>query len=279
MLVYLPALSAALIWAYCVIIYRQISIRSNVISVNIWRLVSSTLFLFILSLLFTGFNLSIGLVYASLSGMITLGIGDTLYFYSCVMAGASVATPIVFTYIIFIQLTASLFGEPLTLSKIIASIMAFIGITILSRKREGEGVNRFKGVILAVISMFVWVIGQTALKPAVIYSDPIDVTFIRSLTGLITLTLIYSGTAVKHINMMRTDKYKLLVLGVLDIGIGAYLYILSISLLGLSITVILTSLMPLFTQILAIITKTEKVTIIEVLSAILIILAIILCIS
>jgi len=272
---YLPAFIAAIIWSYSILVYRDLSIKTNALVINIWRLIYSVIFLTLLSILFSsGLEDPTGLYFAAISGFFTLGIGDSLYFYSCVYAGASVATPIIYTYIILIQLTATLYGERLTLSKFLASILAFLGIYLLARKKGDEGKDRIKGIILSLIAMVMWVIGQTAIKPAVISTDVINVTLFRALAGVFTLIVIMRILGVKWVIEDKSVHVRTSFFGILDIGIGALLYIFSISLIGLSLTVILTSLMPLFTQILAVVTKREKVSYIEFISAILILLAI-----
>lgn len=282
MLEHVPAITAAVIWSYSVLIYKDFSIKTDAVIINIWRLLSAMLFLLILYFIFSDKVISVGILYASISGILTLGFGDSLYFYSCVYASASIATPIIYTYIIFIQLTASLYGEYLTISKIFASILAFIGIFLLARKKD-ENIDvdrkiRLKGIIYAIIAMFLWVGGQTILKPAVAEANTIDVTLYRTIAGLITLLIISSFFKIKIVKLDRLGQFKLHIFGILDIGVGTLLYVFSISLIGLGKTVILTSLMPLLTQFFAVATHREKISFLEVASAILIIIAVIICI-
>lgn len=279
MLEYFPALIAALIWSYSILIYKDLSIEKNVISVNIWRLTASSIFLIFIYLVFSR-ELSLGLLYAFLSGALALGLGDSLYFYGSVYAGASVATPITYTYIILIQLTSTLYGEPLTFNRTIASLIAFIGIVLLARKSRitADKKLRNKGIFYSILCMLFWTVGQTMLKPAVLYSDTISINLFRSLSGLLTLFLISKLIGIKLSVFERYNQFKISLFGILDIGIGTLLYITSISTIGLGITVILTSIMPLFTQVFAFFSGREKVTYIEIISAIFIVIAIILCI-
>ena len=280
MLGHLSALVAAAIWAYSILVYKDLSIKENPLVINIWRLTASSIFLILICILTTGLNPSIGYLYAALSGALVLALGDSLYFYGSVYAGAAVSAPIVYTYIVLIQLASVIVGEELTLNKIVASVMCFIAIFLLTRKRRTmKRKEQFsKGILCSIGCAILWVIGQTVLKPAVFFSSFLEVTFIRSLCGLFTLVILAYSLKINVELFERRKQSKLFGFGILDIGIGALLYIFAISEIGLGNTVILVSISPLLTQFFANITGREKVTLLEMFSAIIIFLAITICV-
>jgi len=280
MLGHLAALVAAIIWAYSILVYKDFSIEENPLVINIWRLIASSTFLILVCILTVGFNPSIGYLYAALSGILVLALGDSLYFYGSVYAGAAVAAPIVYTYIILIQLTSVIVGEELTLNKIVASVMCFFAIFLLTRKKRTiRRKDQFsKGILCSIGSVILWVIGQTVLKPAVILSSFLEVTFIRSLFGLLTLVVLAYFLKLNVKVFEKRKQSKLFSFGILDIGIGALLYIFAISKIGLGNTVILASISPLLTQFFASITGRERVTLLEIFSAIIVSLAVTICV-
>ncbi len=275
---YLPAIIAATIWAYVVSIYKKIQLESTIL--NLWRLSITALSISILAI--PGLlNLNQAVIWAILNGIIVLGIGDTLYIKGLKLCGVSIATPIVFTYIIIVQLIATFLGEPLTISKVLASILAFLGIYILSRggdKDVEKAKNLTLGIIYSIIASLAWAFGQSLLKLAVLNIDVITITFIRASSGAVTLLFITLITGKDFEKPSRKDFTKLLFYSPIDLGLGAYLFILSISLIGLGLTVILISLTPLLAQIIAHYLCDEKIGVKELMSAILIISGITMCV-
>ena len=284
---YIPALVTSFIWSISIVIYKQVSRIVNVLSLNITRLFSASLALFGVCLAFNLIQINFNLIYAALSGFLVLALGDTLYIYSSREIGVSIATPIVYTYVILIQFVSVLFGEKLTIGKLIGSILAFTSITLLTYTHKSSQVklSNFKGVLAALLCCLLWTFGQAILKLAVTNAHVLTITFIRTLTGFLTLIIIFTliklvtrnkeyNTPTLYINR-TTSSFKVMVFGILDLGIGSFSYILSILLIGVGLTVILTSIIPILTQILGYLIEHEKLKTLDILAGILVTLGII----
>ncbi len=270
----IPALSAAIIWAVSPIYYRDYLVMSNVVKVNFYRLLYASLALLLPFIIF-GFNSAI--VYGALSGLLTLAIGDTLYLLSIRDVGASIAAPVAYTYVLLIQFAAVFLGESISVNQIIGSILIIIGIYMLSNHR---GSARKKGIIIALLAALTWTIGQSSIKLATLGNiNPFSIAFARTFTAMSVLglfTLINRNE--KHANSVVIGKKKhlsLAIISISDLGVGSALYIYSIGTIGLAITIILTSVSPLITQIASRILGKEAPSIKDIIAGSIIVFAII----
>ena len=126
----LPALIAALIWAFSPIYYAVYLKKFEMLTLNFIR-TSLGAGVLLLPALYFGFQQSA--VFAVLSGVITLAVGDSLFLISIRQVGASVATPVVYTYVLLIQLTAFSVGESVVVTNIVSATLIILGVLLLSR--------------------------------------------------------------------------------------------------------------------------------------------------
>jgi len=282
----LPALVTCIIWSLSIVLYKRFSRYISVIKINILRLLGSSIVLFIICLVLRQLSLTYGLIYAALSGILALAIGDTSYIYSSTIIGVSVAAPIAYLYVILVQFLAIIYGENLTVSKIVAALLAFISIFLIAseEKRRSTAKMRTIGIFLAFLTCVAWSFGQVVLKPATELASPIEITFIRSLSGFIVLALLSPFlrklVRSKHDVVLpkgRVFKICLLTMlvGVLDLALGAYLFVYSIASIGVDYTVIVTGTIPVVAQLFASMIEKERLTLRYVISGILVSLSII----
>lgn len=244
------AILASLIWAFSPIYYRAFMKKFDFLQLNLMRTAFSSALLAIPAAIL-GFGAGLG--YAVLSGIITLAVGDSLFLLSIGEMGASIATPVVYTYVFFVQLTAGTVGETVPAANIVAALMVVGGVFFISR---GGGVKpRAKGIALGVTAALVWTVGQDLIRVATnTGGDVVSIAFGRVAAAAVALCVAALATG-----RIRTwprgyspKEYGFLALiAVSDLALGSVLYVYSISLVGVALTVILTSLSPLLTQILS----------------------------
>lgn len=241
------ALMAAVIWGFSPIYYRVFMRRFDFLTLNFVRtsLASAAL---LAPALYFGLNASLS--YSLLSGLITLGAGDTMFLLSIREIGASVSTPVVYTYVLFVQLTAGLVGETVPLSNFLSAAMVIAGVYILSK--GGDGRPRAKGILLALCAGLAWTAGQELVVVATSAGGNVfAVTFGRNLAGAAALGVAYLLTGRSKlwpVGVSLREFGFLALIAVSDLALGSLLLVYSISISGVALTVIVTSISPFLVQ-------------------------------
>lgn len=244
-----PALVAALIWAISPIYYRVYLSKLDYISLNFLRTALSSLALFIPAIYF-GFNE--GVIYGIISGILTLSIGDTLFLIAIKLIGASIAAPVVYTYVLFVQLTAFSVGESIPFTNFISAILIVFGIFLLSKGNEVK--PRGRGIIIALLASLMWTLGQDSIKLATNFGlEPISLTFIRNFSAMAVLgsLSLANKRRIQISTLSRRDMIILMIIALSDLSLGSFLYIYSVKVAGIAITTILTSASPFLTQVIS----------------------------
>lgn len=184
------------------------------------------------------------------SAILGPGIGDALYTKAIQLVGSSLAVIISYTYIFVAQSIAAVFlGEALSTFIVIGTILAFMGVVVATFRGSGNGF-KLHGLGCAVATSISWGIAASMLKIALKHVDAFTLTIVR--ITIIALFFLPLGLAIEGVP--RRDSAKAIfilaiVTGVLGWGIGMYLFIYSISTIGVSITAIATALTPVLAQI------------------------------
>jgi DME family drug/metabolite transporter len=241
-----PALASSAIWAFCPIYYRDYFVRYDTPTINLLRLCYGGLAMLVPFLLIGSVQ---GLPYAVASGAIVLVAGDTCYFYAVRFAGASIAAPVAYTDVLLTQFSAVFVGEPLRPTFLVSSCLIIVGIYILS---WGDRMApRFKGVAFALLASVLWTLGQTVLKVATVGgSNPLSITFLRIGGAVVVLGAICAIRRPKGSLRFGAKKHAwLAALSMADTAVGTSLFIYSLSLVGLNMTMLFTSPSPFLTQV------------------------------
>ena len=245
-----PALAAAVIWAFSPIYYRGFLGKFELLNLNFLRTSLSAAVLFVPAILF-GSGFGAGLGYAVLSGLVTLGMGDTMFLLAIRETGASIAAPVVYTYVLMVQFVGVALGQVIPYANIVAAVMVVAGVFILSR--GGEGKPRAKGVAFALSGALLWTAGQEMIQLATSAGgDVLTVTFVRNATAALALgvALLVTGKARSWPRgLSAKDKGFVATIIVSDLTVGSLLFVYSISTIGVALTVIVTSLSPFITQV------------------------------
>lgn len=169
------ALAAAAIWALVIFLYKRHMESLDVAAVNFSRLTYVTALLAPVALFIKP---APGLWAAVVSGVVTLFVGDSLYFYAIHKVGGSVAAPVAYTYIVMAQYFALLLGEEVSQWLILSSLLAAAGVSLLA----GGGDVRLSLLgLAAAAAALLWSLGMTAVKLAVLGSvNPLTVAYLRA---------------------------------------------------------------------------------------------------
>jgi DME family drug/metabolite transporter len=271
-----PALISAVIWGIGPIYYRSYLDKMGTLAVNLVRTGSAAAVLFIPFLVF-GFDHAI--VYAFLSGVLTLSLGDTLYLVSIKSVGASVAAPVAYVYVVLVQFLAIFVGEPLTIIKIASASLVVIGVYVLSGRRDSR--LRMKGILTALGAALLWSAGQVVIKIVTNSGDnPLSIAFGRNVAAAALVGLIFMSTpSFRRGAWGNVSKAALLILAaisVADLVVGSSFFIYSVATIGVTTTIILTSISPLLTQVVSKTLGKESPSNREIGAGLLIVLAIVL---
>ncbi|MDA4124925.1 MAG: DMT family transporter [Thaumarchaeota archaeon] len=242
------ALIPAFIWSFCPIYYRGFMKKLGFLSLN---LVRTSLSAAVLLLPAVYFGFSGGLVYAILSGLVTLAVGDSLFLLSIRETGASVATPVVYSYVLLVQLTSFTLGQAVPGANIVASIMVVAGVAVLSR--GGGGQPRTKGIAFALGAAVAWTAGQESIQLATgAGTNVFAIAFGRTAAAAVALGVVTLLTrkGQKWPSDLGGKEWGFVALIVIsDLVVGSLFFVYSIALIGVALTVIITSLNPLLTQV------------------------------
>ncbi len=244
------ALAAALIWAFSPIYYRGFLTRFDFLSFNLLRNATAATVLFIPAIYLWS---EAGFGYALLSGAITLACGDSLFLLSIRETGASVAAPVVYTYVLMVQGVGVALGQVIPYSNFAAAGMVVAGVYILSK--GGDGKPRARGIAFALGAGVVWTVGQEFIQAATnAGGSTVVVTFSRTFAAAVALgaAILLTGRQRSWPRGLGVRTYAvMLAVIVSDLVVGSLLFVYSISTVGVALSVILTSLSPLLTQIFA----------------------------
>jgi len=244
------ALAVAVIWAVSPIYYRLFLAKFDFISFNLLRTASASAVLALPALYYWSFS---GLAFAVPSGVFTLAFGDSLFLLSLREIGASVSTPVAYTYVLMIQLVGSVVGQAIPYANFAAAVMVVAGVFILSK--GGEGKPRPKGIGFAISAGVLWTVGQELIQASTnAGGNFVVVTFASRAAAAVALGAVFALTRKQRTwpSGLGGRDYAFMLMFILsDLAIGSTLFVYSVSTIGVALTVILTSLSPLLTQLFA----------------------------
>jgi DME family drug/metabolite transporter len=245
------ALAATAIWALVIFLYKRHMESLDAAAVNFSRLMYVTVLLAPAALFIEPVP---GLWAAVVSGVVTLFVGDSLYFYAIHKVGGSVAAPLAYTYIVMAQYFALLLGEEVSQWLILSSLLTVAGVSLLA----GGGDTRLSPLGLAVAAAtLLWSLGMTAVKLAVLGNvNPLAVAYLRAASACAALGLYLA--AKRRLKVVKSPLFA--ATSLMDLGVGSALFAYAVGKIGLALTTILVSASPLITQLYAKATGVENLT-------------------
>lgn len=246
------ALAAAAIWALVIFLYKRYMESLDAAAVNFSRLIYVAVLLAPTALFIKP---APGLWAAVVSGVVTLFVGDSLYFYAIHKVGGSVAAPLAYTYIVIAQYFALLLGEKVSQWLILSSLLAVAGVSLLAG--GGDARPSLLGLAAAAATALLWSLGMTAVKLAVLGSaNPLVVAYLRAASAGVALGLYLA--AKRRLKVVKSPLFA--AASLMDLGVGSALFAFAVEKIGLALTTILVSASPLITQLYAKLTGVENLT-------------------
>jgi drug/metabolite transporter (DMT)-like permease len=174
----LAALGAAISWAVAPILYRRALFKMKPIPANIIRCASNAAVLVIILFAFGKASAIASLPLEAVavivaSGVIGLGVGDTLYMIGLNSVGVARAVPLAAAYPLFSFVWATfLLGEPLTATAVLGAFVILLGIWLLSKEKnqnaaDAKGKFAFRGVIASLAAAVAWSVSITLMNVVV----------------------------------------------------------------------------------------------------------------
>jgi len=284
----LAALGAAVCWTVSAVLYKEVLGETKPLSANTIRGLGTSIFLLSCLVLIGWFDaltsLQVHVVFiAVISGLIGLGLGDTLYLLSIELLGVAKAVPITCTYPLFsLVLAVLLAGENVTLQVVFAAVLIVSGIWLLSLEEENNtakihGDVLAKGIIIALTTAFVWSVSislvNLTLREVSDLEHAFAITTLR-ITALAFFLLVFTPLTQKNIVFFKMKIKNIALLlagGIIAIGLGWFLLTLSLTYIPESQAVPISSTTPLFSTLASIIFLREKVTMKIVLGSLIIV--------
>lgn len=256
------ALIAATLWSINAPLIKRYSGGVSSIAFNAIRAITATPILLMIILIFR-VNVRIipsGIPFIIASSIIGPGIGDIAYIISIRRIGAGRAITIGYTYIFVSQILAALLlGEKLTVKLIIGTLLSILGIYLVFIEYSG-GEIQLRSNIISLVPVFAWGVGSVINKLALYYIDPLFLSFIRVLILSLLLTSITGRELIKGIKVKRI-LLSAIITGFTGYGVGIPLFLYAISISGVSISVLVTTLTPILGRVLSMIIVGERINI------------------
>ncbi|MEM3874573.1 MAG: DMT family transporter [Candidatus Bathyarchaeia archaeon] len=276
----LAALGAALCWTFSAVLYKKALAETKPISANIVRCAGTSLILILFFALIGKIHVFASLparatFLASVSGIIGLGLGDTLYMNSLEILGVARAVPITCTYPLFSLVWAFLFaGETITLPVVFGTAAIVFGIWLLTsgEKKQSIGADedwkklRVKGFVFALATAIAWSVSISMINLAVKATAGLEQAYaINTLriaaVAIFLLALVPFGKVKPFIlEMRRKTAIMLLAGGLIAIGLGWFFLTTSFTYIPEAQAVPISSVTPLFSALFGVVFLRERVT-------------------
>jgi len=250
---YVAIVTASVIWSITPALVSRFSQYIKPFMFTALRTIIATLTLVPIAFL-NNFNYiplsSYALILIVVSGLLGPGIGDACYTKAIQRIGGSLSVVISYVYIFIAQFMAVVFlGEFMSISLVIGSVLAFVGIVVAVSSSNFGRVD-IQGTIYSLIAALSWSSASVMVKLVLNYLDTFTVTLYRLAVTAVILSPI--AIFLEGIPGRRVIKQLIpiaLITGILGFSLGVYLFVYSISTVGVSATAMATALTPVLSQI------------------------------
>jgi len=285
----LSGLSSALIWSASSLIVKAQAARIDTLSFNTFRQFVGALFFLALLPFFGGLAPLVALPPATalaltISVILGIGVGDSIYFWSLTKIGASRAMPLSGIYPLFTWILAvPILGERVTLAALLGTGLILCALYLLAQNASPEpndymittqdvtalprdterSRNLRLGVAAAVFAAFTWACSTTLLR-LTLHDDTnaLVVNAFRLTVGALALLPVvhfFKGNGAWR-GYSRAALPALIALGILSTGIGSLLWVWSVQFAGAARAALFNTTSPLIGVPLSVIFLRERVT-------------------
>jgi drug/metabolite transporter, DME family len=291
----LAAVGAAFCWAVAPLFYRQALFKAKPMAANIVRCSTNAvvmlIILFALGKWGTLASLPLNvMVIVVVSGIIGLGIGDTLYLYGLKTVGVSRAVPLSATYPLFTLIWATLLlGEPVTVTAVAGAVVILAGIWLLSREKTDSG-DREKGqlvltgLVASLATAIIWSVSLSLMD--IVVKMPgvgtLDANYaiitlrIASIAGFLLLLSPLLERERSFLKVSRSTAIGLCVGGLIANTLGWLLMNYSFTATVSTQAVPISSITPLFSAFAGFLLFREKATLSRVLGVVVVVIGVVL---
>jgi drug/metabolite transporter (DMT)-like permease len=287
----LAALGAAISWTVSALLYGKALEEARPISANIIRLTltGAILVLSLVALSKLGVLTSLPLevvVFAGVSGIIGLGLGDTLYMVSLRRIGVARAVPITCIYPLFSLLwSVFLMGEQVTLAVVLGAFVIVVGIWFLGQDTQAGATDARKkvlviGIVFALATAIVWSISITMMGMAVKEMPDLDHALAINTVRVIAVAgLLFAASPLidRKLGFLKVRKKTVVALvagGIVALGLGWFFLAYSFVETLQSRAVPISSTTPLFSTLAGAFLLHEKVTVRNALGSVMVVVGI-----
>jgi drug/metabolite transporter (DMT)-like permease len=192
------SLLAALLWGIAVILFKKSGETVHPIALSLFKnLLATVLFLPTMWIfgepLFRQVPRGEYLLFLA-SGVIGLGIGDTLFFKSLNRVGAGLSAIVVSMYSPFIiTLSVIYLDETLSFLQVIGALLIIFAVVSTTRLKHGEKIGRrdlLWGILWGVLATAATAVGIVMIKPALGQTSLLWAIEVRLFGGLVSLALV-----------------------------------------------------------------------------------------
>ena len=258
----LSALAATVLFGVTNVIYRKIDKEISVLDIAISRIwVSLPLSYFFAVAAVGSVSFSIppdSLFPLSISMIIGIMIGDTMYFLSQERIGIARAFPITMSYPLVVYLMAAIFlEEPVILQRIFGAVAVVIGVIIIARAEqsdESKDIERWSirdrriGFALAFFTILAWASSDVILQFGLTTAGAAEANFLRMLvvSVLFIPVFIASLRGGRKLPTRRISSIALIT-GLFGMGLSLIAYSYAVKFVGATITSVLVASAPMIT--------------------------------
>lgn len=269
------ALLSAASWAFATVVFDRIGKVVPYVGITFLKGIFSIILMIVL-LIFTGGLHDIGIwefSFLSLSGIIGISLGDSLFFKSLQDLGAKVQVIFFLLGQIFTMiLSLLLLGELLSLEQYIGAVVLLTGIVIVIWGKQDNHPNKVRGIVCGLFSILCFSVSAIMVKMAIAEVEVITATFYRMLFG--TIFTLGFGVVGKQLPLWikpLKDK-RLLILFILNVFVITYggflLSMVAVKLISVSLVSVLGTTEPVFVLLFAYLINKDKIAKQEVIGTI-----------
>ncbi|MDF1556972.1 MAG: DMT family transporter [ANME-2 cluster archaeon] len=263
----ISALMAALFWSIAAVLYKMGLKDMKPFPAVMVRTTAAMGFMFMLNIVLHRYDLTIPLMaflFLSLGGLLRLLLGGYLYFRGLEYASVSRVLPMIFTFPIFTMVLSRLIlKETIGPGVVMGTILIVSGILILSReKASGSEKDPKLGILFTLMAAICYAFSIIASRAGLYYVEPLWGAFISLPIPVMAMYALFSmdkGPAAAF----KLDKRSSVLLalgGMFGMGLGSYMFFVSLTNIGTAQATSLGSVTPLFSSILAVTFLGERVT-------------------
>lgn len=288
----LAALGAAICWSISAVLYRQGLSGAKPISANIVRLAGTSIILILFLAVIGKFPPVTGLptyavLLASLSGLIGLGLGDTLYMVSLKLVGVARAVPITCTYPLFsLVIEVIVGGKTIALQAVVAAFAVVAGIWLLAREKENRESGTqskvlLKGALFALATAIAWAASIETINMAVTLPETNTFDGALALNAIrvssVAAFLLATAPITDRLAFAKMDRKTFVALiagGIVALALGWFFLAFSFLYIPGSQAIPISSTSPLFAVVAGMVFLHERVTVRNVVGSVTIVLGV-----